>query len=215
VHWKEFEFEYASWLWAISRQVVTASAEESKRGGEWAWLLLNTLGHGGGCTALVSELSCVCCSCATDAVRRAAARLFVQDAKRGMRLPESGYRLRLDPVSGNCMPLWAYWTNSLAAGRQKRRSRNCNKHATVHLLHAMHSPPCPNLYRIRFTGHGWLLSGEFYSHTHHMTPVVGESLQCGVVTRNFCSLKFVINFAYFQISLLCVTFIVKCSFQSP
>ena len=52
-----------------------------------------------------------------------------------------------------------------------------------------------------------------FSHTHHVTHVVTESLQCSVVTWNFCSLKFVTNFAYFQIPLLCVTFIAKYSFS--
>jgi len=83
------QFEYASRHCVISRRGMlaarlagfhVASAEESKRDGEWAWLLRSTLGHGGEFTALVSYLSCVCCSCATDAVRRPAARLFVRDA---------------------------------------------------------------------------------------------------------------------------------------
>jgi len=44
---------------------------------------------------------------------------------------------------------------------------------------------------------------------NYVTHVVTESLQCGVVTWNFRSLKFVTNFAYFHIPLLCVTFIAK------
>jgi len=32
-----------------------AYAEDRKRGGEWAWLLISTLEHGGECTALVSD----------------------------------------------------------------------------------------------------------------------------------------------------------------
>jgi len=55
--------------------------------------------HGGQRTALVSDLSCVCCSCATDAVRRAAARLFVRDAQSGMLLPESESRPTFRQVS--------------------------------------------------------------------------------------------------------------------
>jgi len=55
----------------------------------------------------VSELESVCCSCETDAVRRPAARLVVRDTQGGMRLPESGSRLRLDPLSGGRMPLCA------------------------------------------------------------------------------------------------------------
>jgi len=47
----------------------------------------------------------------------------------------------------------------------------------------------------------------------HTTWLMTESLQCRVVTWNFCSLKFVTNFAYFQIPLLCVTFIAKYSFN--
>jgi len=42
------------------------------------------------------------------------------------------------------------------------------------------------------------------THTHHVTHVVTESLQCGVVTWNFCGLEFVTNFVYYQIPLLCV-----------
>jgi len=45
----------------------------------------------------VKYVNCrVCCSCETDAVRRPAARLFVQDAQSGMRLPESGSRRSRD-----------------------------------------------------------------------------------------------------------------------
>ena len=48
---------------------------------------------------------------------------------------------------------------------------------------------------------GCCLAMIFYSHSHHVTHVVTESLQCRV-TWNFYSLKFVINFAYFQIPFL-------------
>ena len=86
-------------------------------------------------------LSCVCCSCATDAVRRAAARPFVRDAQTGMRLPESGSRLRLEPLSGSRMALLASWTNSLAAGRRTASvSQLRQTHDSDLLLHAMHSP---------------------------------------------------------------------------
>jgi len=68
---------------------VPCSAEEGKKGGEWAWQLLSTLWHGGECTAFVSDHCRVCRSCETDTVRRAAARPFGRDAQSAMRLPES------------------------------------------------------------------------------------------------------------------------------
>ena len=85
VHCKQFEYACRHCAMAPCREAYSrrgmlavrlsdfqvAYAEERNRGCEWAWLLLSTLGHGGECTALVSDLSCVCCSCATDAVRRA------------------------------------------------------------------------------------------------------------------------------------------------
>ena len=56
------------------------------------------LGHGENAVYGVSELECVCRSRETNAVRRPAARRFVRDAQSGMRLPESGSRLRIDPT---------------------------------------------------------------------------------------------------------------------
>jgi len=80
------------------------SAEGTKRGGEWAWLL-NTLGHGAGCTAFVGDHYRVYRSCETVAVRRSAARPFVRYAQSAVRLPESRSRLRLDRLSGSRMAL--------------------------------------------------------------------------------------------------------------
>ena len=66
-----------------------ASAEGSKRGGEWAWLL-STLGHGARCTALISDHYRVYHRLRDpDAVRRPAARRFVRDAQSAVRLSES------------------------------------------------------------------------------------------------------------------------------
>ena len=55
----------------------------------------------------VSELECVCRGCETDAVRRPAARPFVQDAQSAVQLPESRSRLRLDRLTGSRTALWA------------------------------------------------------------------------------------------------------------
>ena len=105
-----------------------ASAEGSKSGGEWAWLL-STLGHVAGCTAFVSDHYRVYRSCETDAVRRSAARPFVRDAQSAVRLPESRSRLRLDRLSAVA---WHF--------------ARLDKHDSDLLTHAVHSPPCPNLY---------------------------------------------------------------------
>jgi len=43
-------------------------------------------------------------------------------------------------LSGNCMALWALPVDG------QRRSRNCDKHDSDLLFHAVRSPPCPNLY---------------------------------------------------------------------
>ena len=48
----------AEYRWRAGTRLAgfqVASAEERKGGGEWAWLLLSTLGHGGECTAFVSD----------------------------------------------------------------------------------------------------------------------------------------------------------------
>jgi len=80
------------------------SAEEGKRGGEWAWQLLSTLWYGGKCTAFVSDH---CCVYRSYTVRRVAARPFVRDAQSAMRLPESGSRLHVDRLSGSRIALLA------------------------------------------------------------------------------------------------------------
>jgi len=73
-------------------------------------------------------------SCETDAVRRPAARPFVQDAQSAVRLPVSRSRRSRDRLTGSRTALWASPTNRLAAGRRTAsRSRNCDKHDTDHL----------------------------------------------------------------------------------
>jgi len=82
----------------------------------------------------VSELPYACCSCETDAVRRAAARLFVQDAQNAVPLPESGSRRSRDRLSDSHMPLWASRTNSVAAGRRRASvSQLQQAYETVHV----------------------------------------------------------------------------------
>jgi len=77
----------------------------------------------------VSELEFVCRGRQTDAVRRPAARPFVQDAQSAMRLAENPSKRSRDRLSGSCMALWASRTNGLAAGRRPAsRSRGRDKH---------------------------------------------------------------------------------------
>jgi len=69
-------------------QVVTASADESKMGGEWAWLFLSTLGHGEKCTALVRELS----------------RVFVAVARPTLSVEQLlGYSFKTPKVACDCL----------------------------------------------------------------------------------------------------------------
>jgi len=147
VHCKQFQ--YACQHCASSRCHVLAvriasfqvpSAAEGKRGGKWAWQLLSTLRRQMQYIRKWS-LSCVCRSCETDAVRRPAARPFVRDAQSAMRLPDSGSRLCLDPLSGSRMSLWASWTKSLTAGW--RTASVSQLRQTDDLLpHTLHLPPC-------------------------------------------------------------------------
>jgi len=95
----------------------------------------------------VSELECVCCSCETDAVCRPPARPFVQDAQSGMRLPESGSRLRLDPLSGSRMPLCASRTNGLAATRRTASVAQLQQTHDSSVTSVLHSPSCPKILR--------------------------------------------------------------------
>ena len=103
------------------------------------------------------SLSCLSQLQDRDALRRPAARRFVRDAQSAVRLPESRSRLRIDRLTGSRTALWAYWTNRLGAGRRTAsRSRNCDKHDSDLLTHAVHSPPCPNVY-IVYSGIGTVL----------------------------------------------------------
>jgi len=95
----------------------------------------------------VSELECVCCSCDTNADGRPAARLFVQDAQIGIRLPESGSRRSRDRLSGSRMPLYASRTNSLAAGRRTASVAQLQQTHDRSLTSAVNSPPCPKVLR--------------------------------------------------------------------
>jgi len=108
----------ACWHCAISRRHVLAlrltgfqvvpSAQEGKRGGEWAWQLLSTLWHGGECIVW-SNWPLVCLSRLRDrdAVRRPAARRFVQDAQSATRLAESRSRPR-QTNSSSLTPYYAF-----------------------------------------------------------------------------------------------------------
>jgi len=60
----------------------------------------------------VSELECVCRGCETDADRRPAARLFVQDAQSAVRLPVSRSRRSRDLLSDSRTALWLPVTSS-------------------------------------------------------------------------------------------------------
>jgi len=85
----------------------------------------------------VSELEFVYRGCETGAVRRPAARPFLQDAQNAVRLPV---------LTGSRTALRASRTNRLAAGRRPAsRSRSCGSHTRGQLLHTMHSPPCHNV----------------------------------------------------------------------
>jgi len=122
---------------------MVPSAQEGKRGGEWAWQLLSTSRHCGECIVWSNwPLVCVSRLRDRDAGHRPAARRFVRNAQSVMWLPESRSRLRLDRLSGSRMALWASWTNGLAAGR-RTASVSQLRQTRIHLLHTMHSPPCP------------------------------------------------------------------------
>jgi len=95
----------------------------------------------------VGELSCFCCSCETDAVRRPAASLFVEDAQSSMRLSKTGSRRSRYPLLGSRMPLLASRTNSLAAARLTESVAQLQKTHDSSLTSAMHSPPCPKVLR--------------------------------------------------------------------
>jgi len=99
--------------------------------------IVYSLGQGGKCTAWVKRsLSCLLQLRDRDAVRRPAARPFVQDAQSAVRLPVSRSRRSRHRLSGGRMTtLWASRTNRLAAGRRTAsRSLNCDKHDSDHLL---------------------------------------------------------------------------------
>jgi len=94
----------------------------------------------------VSELQCVCRSCEIDAVRRPAARTFVQDAQCTVRLPVSQSRRSRDRLSGSRTALWASRTNGLAAGpRPASRSGRRGNHTRGQLRHTVDSSPCLNV----------------------------------------------------------------------
>ena len=94
----------------------------------------------------VSELECVYRGGETDAVRRPAARPFVQDAQSAVRLPVSRPRRSRDRLSGSRTTLWVSRTNRLAAGRRPAsRSRSRGNHTRGQLRHTVHSPPCHNV----------------------------------------------------------------------
>jgi len=81
----------------------------------------------------VSELEFVCRSCETGAVRRPAARRFVQDAQSAVQQSHGTLGVANESPS------------SPAGRRPASRSRSRGKHTRGQLLHTMHSPPCRNV----------------------------------------------------------------------
>ena len=141
------QFQYACQQCAISRRHVLAarlasfqvpSAEEGKRGDEWAWQLLSTLQHGGGCNAFVSDHSRV-----LVAVERPTLSVDwqLEHSFATPKVPCDCLKVGLDFVSNH--------SQILAAGRRRASVSQLRQTDDSDLLpHAIHSPPCPNLYLV-------------------------------------------------------------------